>query len=601
MSTHKKGFGVTVGALAVIAFAVVSIVGASGAGATRSASLPRSQTLYMSGNQWSPNNDANPAKNWDYVTGLVGFAYETPFRYNPLKDQFIPWLATGGKWTTPTTYTMNIRQGVMWSDGKPMTASDVAYSFNLLKLTTHPQHALFADTGLKSVKVSGNNVVFSFAGKPGYQEFDFYRFNVAVVPQHVFSKFSNTDIATGNLTSQSIVGTGPYLYQSGFSAQSPTMVWKRNDNWWAIKALGLKVGPTYVVDIKNGTNAAALANFQAGNIDLFNNFAPKAAIKGSVKTYFSGTPYHLGANTVWLFPNTTEKPLNDPQFRRALAYSINLQQILDKSYQGMAAKASPTGLLPIWNKWINKGVVSKYGFSYNVAKAKATLAAAGYKDTNGDGYVENKDGSHDRPQARGAERLVGLDDRDAGDLRQREGRRDQGHARVPGVRHPRRRPGSRELRPRARQRPAVQQHAVDVLPVHLPAASLGQPDLDELRAVHGSERLEPDAEAGQDAVVEHRGVPVRDDAARDHVPAEPARDSAVVQRHVGDVQHEVLDELALLHGQPVHAQLLAELLPDDEHRHVHASAPRQDVTGAKGAPTMRATPLPASIREGCSP
>jgi peptide/nickel transport system substrate-binding protein len=282
---------------------------------------------------------------------------------------------------------------VKWSDGQPMTASDVAYSFNLLKLKTHPQHALFADTGLKSVKVSGNNVVFSFAGKPGYQEFDFYRFNVAVVPQHVFSKFSNTDLTTGNLTSQSLVGTGPYLYQSGFSAQSPTMVWERNDNWWAIKALGLKVGPTYVVDIKNGTNAAALANFQAGSIDLFNNFAPKAAIKGSVKTYFSGTPYHLGANTVWLFPNTTEKPLNDAQFRRALAYSINLQQILDKSYQGMAAKASPTGLLPIWNKWINKGVVSKYGFSYNVAKAKAILAAAGYKDTNGDGYVENKDGS----------------------------------------------------------------------------------------------------------------------------------------------------------------------------------------------------------------
>ena len=43
-------------------------------------SLPRSQTFYMSGNQWSPNNDVNPAKTWDYVTGLVGFAYETPFR-----------------------------------------------------------------------------------------------------------------------------------------------------------------------------------------------------------------------------------------------------------------------------------------------------------------------------------------------------------------------------------------------------------------------------------------------------------------------------------------------------------------------------------------
>ena len=54
-------------------------------------------------NQWSPNNDLNPAKNWDYVTGLVGFAYETPFRYDPLKDKFIPWLASGGKWTSKTT------------------------------------------------------------------------------------------------------------------------------------------------------------------------------------------------------------------------------------------------------------------------------------------------------------------------------------------------------------------------------------------------------------------------------------------------------------------------------------------------------------------
>jgi peptide/nickel transport system substrate-binding protein len=376
----------------VLAIAVLSI-SAAGASASGSVSLPRSQTLYMSGNQWSPNNDANPAKNWDYVTGLVGFAYETPFRYNPLKGTFIPWLATGGSWTNKTTYVMNVRTGVNWSDGQPMTAKDVAYSFNLLKLATHPQHALWQDTGLKSVTASGNNVTFKFGGTPGYQEFDFYRFNVPVVPQHIFSKFSNTDLTTGNLTSASIVGTGPYLYQSGFNAQSQSMVWKKNPNWWATKALGLSVAPTYVVDIKNGTNAAALSNFAAGNIDLFNNFAPKAAIRGSVKTYFSGVPYHLGANTVWLFPNTTKAPLSDPQFRRALAFSINLQQILDKSYQGMAAKASPTGLLPIWSKWVDQQAVSKYGFHYDPTRAKAILAAAGYKDVNGDGYVENKDGS----------------------------------------------------------------------------------------------------------------------------------------------------------------------------------------------------------------
>ena len=43
-----------------------------------------------------------------------------------------------------------------------------------------------------------------------------------------------------------------------------------------------------------------------------------------------------------------------------------MNQILDKAYQGLVNKASPTGLLPIWDKWIDKKVVAKYGFSYNV-------------------------------------------------------------------------------------------------------------------------------------------------------------------------------------------------------------------------------------------
>ncbi len=368
----------------------------AGAGAKQSSvfALPRAQTLYMSGNQWSPNNDLNPAKNWDYVTGLVGFVYETPFRYDPLTDQFIPWLATRGRGQSKTTYVMTIRKGVRWSDGRLMTPSDVKYSFDLAKIATHPQHPLWQDTGLKSTSVNGNTVVFKFASSPGYQQFDYYRYMVAVVPQHIFKSYSDTDIATGNLGDTSkIVGTGPYRYQSGFGASSETMVWTKRVNWWATKALGLKVAPKYVVDIKNGTNAAALSNLLAGNIDLFNNFAPKSAISKRFKTYYASAPYHLSANTTWMFPNTTRKPLNDRQFRRALAFSINMNQILDKAYQGLVNKASPTGLLPIWNKWIDKSVVKQYGFSYNAAKAKVILAAAGYKDLNGDGYVENKDGS----------------------------------------------------------------------------------------------------------------------------------------------------------------------------------------------------------------
>ena len=100
----------------------------------------------------------------------------------------------------------------------------------------------------------------------------------------------------------------------------------------------------------------------------------------------------LSANTAWLVPNTTHKPLNDPAFRRALAESINIDQIVSDDYGHIVQKANPTGLLPTWNNVIDKAQAKKLGFTYSIAKAKADLAAAGYK-TGSDGYVMNKDGS----------------------------------------------------------------------------------------------------------------------------------------------------------------------------------------------------------------
>jgi peptide/nickel transport system substrate-binding protein len=55
-------------------------------------------------------------------------------------------------------------------------------------------------------------------------------------------------------------------------------------------------------------------------------------------------------------------------------------------------KASPTGLLPTWSKYINAAAVNKYGFSYDPAKAKQILTSAGYK-MGSDGYFRNPDGS----------------------------------------------------------------------------------------------------------------------------------------------------------------------------------------------------------------
>lgn len=363
---------------------------AAGGGPSVAANLP----LYTTGTQWGPYSDLNPFKNWDYVTGTLGLVYETPFRYDPLTDKFIPWLATGGKWADKDTYVMTMRDGVTWNDGQPFTAADVEFTLDLLKIKTHPQHTLWA-TGLRDVTTAGSKVTFQFGGTPNYQEFDFYLYNIPIVPQHIWKDYSDETVVSGNVANvKKLVGTGPYVYGGGLNS-TQTFTWKRRDGWWATDALKLSAAPAKIVDIYNGSNAASLGNLLAGNIDLSNNFVPgiQKQVGGRIGTYFSQEPYMLSANTTWLFPNTTRKPLDDAAFRKALAHAIDYDRIVAADYGGLVRKASPTGLLPIWDKYVDKGVVAQKGFAFDAEKAQQMLADAGYQDANGDGYVENKDGS----------------------------------------------------------------------------------------------------------------------------------------------------------------------------------------------------------------
>lgn len=357
--------------------------------------FPRNETLFTSGTQWGPPSNWNPLQGGGQATGVRGLLYETLFLFDPWTTELQPWLAESGEWTADDTYELKLREGLTWNDGEPLTAEDVVFTVEL----GHEPAVRFSNVWdwLDSAEaVDDTTVVFTFSD-PRHGEWDNFIYANQIVPKHVWENvppeeigtFANDPSADGNG-----VGSGPYRYHSHTDQR---MVWERNDDWWAIEALDLTVKPRYVVDLINSSNEVALGLIASGRLDLSNNFLPGITqlVNGdfNVTTFYPEAPYMLAANTAMLIPNTTKAPTNDAEFRRALAYTMDIETIVNTAYGGIVTAANPTGLLPVWDHLVDQGVVDELGFSYDIDEAKQILADAGYEDTDGDGFVENPDGS----------------------------------------------------------------------------------------------------------------------------------------------------------------------------------------------------------------
>lgn len=374
-------------AAAAIVVPMLSMVGSTGT-ATAQTSFPRNETLYTSGTAGVSPSNFNPMDIGSLYTGTVGLLYEPLFLYDPIHNKYIPWLATSGTWSGDT-YTIQVRNGVDWVTSPSgtvagtLTGADVAFNIQMAMTNAASPYNSFVST-VKSVSASGQTVTVNFTSSPGYNSWQYFLWNAPIVPQSVWGPLSAADQMTTANTSPT--ATGPMLLDTTTSTQACFSI---NPNWWGTAQLKLTFSFKYLCDEENTSNNQALSEVLADQLDWDNNFLPgvstlvNGALGGNsgygIKTYYPSKPYMLSANTVWLEMNTTKAPMNNVNFRMAVAYAVNLQQIATTVYTGMVETANPTGLLPSLDPYVSQSVVSQYGFKYNPATAKKYLAMSGYK------------------------------------------------------------------------------------------------------------------------------------------------------------------------------------------------------------------------------
>ncbi|MFD0775638.1 ABC transporter substrate-binding protein [Streptomonospora algeriensis] len=376
---------------AATAVALTAAAGCTGGeGGSGSGGYPRQETLFTTGTLWGPPSNWNPIMSGSYTTGVVGYVYEPLFLFDPQEQEYVPWLAESEEWVDDTTYEVTVREGVTWSDGEALTAEDVAFTYELARFETVPYHNVW--DYLDGVEaVDEHTARFEFTDDVRRQEFAYYNYSNPIVPRHLWRDRSEEEVTTG--ANEEPVGTGPYLYEDH---SEDRQVYARNEDWWATEALDLEVAPSYIVDIVNSSNDVTNRLLDQGEIDISNNFLPgvdqKIDNNPNISSYYDEPPYMLSANTAWLVPNTTREPLGDAAFRKALASSIDIGRIVEGPYSNLVEGADPTGLLPVWQDYIDQEVVDERGFSFDPGEAESLLAEAGYEDNDGDGMVETPGG-----------------------------------------------------------------------------------------------------------------------------------------------------------------------------------------------------------------
>jgi len=312
-------------------------------------------------------------ENYDF---LVGFE---PEKLQPRPEFAESWTSSpDGK-----TWTFKIRPGMKWQDGEPATARDVAFTFNYSlenKLAAFASYLTYID---KVTALDDLTVQIECSQPKG----DILSMKVPILPEHIWSKVSAAAAETSFANGPPTIGSGPFQ----------VVEHKQNDY------TRLVANPAYVGG-KPKIDEILVVTYQ--NADTMVQDLKSGALDGAIGIPAAQFP-GLGSETItasgvvsWSFeqlsfncydsPDSKGNPvLLDPAFRQALQYAVDREKNAAVAYSGYL---DPAGvLLPPYSAYYWEPA-SDQAYTYDPAKAQAMLEAAGYKDVDGDGFRETKQG-----------------------------------------------------------------------------------------------------------------------------------------------------------------------------------------------------------------
>ncbi|HUX46512.1 MAG TPA: ABC transporter substrate-binding protein, partial [Desulfosporosinus sp.] len=292
--------------------------------------------------------------------------------------------------TDGLTYTFKLRQGVNFSNGDPLTADDVVYSFNRLAAPATKSSGasyFFMIQGFQDVN-SGKATTLSGVVKKDDSTVEFHliapnrAFLDVVAMPYAFIVDKKTTSALANQAdfSKNPIGTGPYKFVEWKQGQDVKVV--KNDKYFMKDSDGSQLPYLDSIVWNLGyPNTTALLKYKNNEQDY--STIPAPDFVNTINDPTIGKEVVSGTqNDVWyLFANNVMKPFDKLQVRQALEYAIDKTAILKliNNRGQAAAEMLPPGI-PGYKE-------NPSGYTYDQAKAKQLLSDAGYPNGLPDTYT----------------------------------------------------------------------------------------------------------------------------------------------------------------------------------------------------------------------